>query len=528
MGGEAAVLWFKAGLGLMICLAVLAADKSRCSGFEIDLTDAADPALKEAVLFAFDRECVPFRNALQMQLLRSKWDGRGPVIHPGPSGTPDCDGISYYGTVLQTGGKIRLWYLANGTAPGEPDVLRICYAESEDGIHFTKPNLGLVSYGGHTENNIVDTGINDSIRACVVLYEPDDPDPNRRYKLFAEATDFRGCVAFSADGLKWTPSPLNPVTIPKFEPTGLVKRDGCYFVVGQTAGEQGGFRKRVLCALASYDFEHWTVATTMGFRRDAIAPHPLRKGYNMGKQVHLGAGLWDRGNVVIGLYGMWDGAEDDDDRRYLKMNLGLVITHDGLRFEEPIPDFQMIRNIEEGWTNDRPWGYPPRLAQGQGMAQAGDRTLAYYSHWGKGGSGQIWLALWERDRFGFLSPTTDPDEGQWMNDYAPPHCITCPIRLGEPGAHVYANVSGVSDSAYLTFELLDLQFRPIDGFTAEESIPVRKGGLRAPVKWRNNELIPDRFGPVRLRIVWDGIRREDARLFAVYVRDAESEYEDQH
>lgn len=451
-----------------------------------------------------------------MELLTSRWDDRGPVIEPGPPGSPDSTGISYYGTVLQVGGKIRLWYLANGDAPGEPDTLRICYAESEDGFHFVKPKLGLVRYGGNTENNIVDTGIEGRPMACVVLHEPDDPDPKRAYKLFVEGVECRGSVAFSEDGLRWRPSPRNPVTVP-FEPTGLLKRDGCYYVYGQTAGDRSGFRKRVLCVLASYDFENWTVATAMGFRRDTIPPHPVHKGYNTGKQVHIGAGMWDRGNVAIGLYGQWDGDPLDDDRRFMKMNLGLVVTHDGLCFEEPIPDFPMIRNIEEGWTSERPMGYPPRLAQGQGMAEVGGKTLAYYSHWGKGASGKIWAANWERDRFGFFAPTSDPEEGQWMNDRAAPHCISCPIRIGGRSARVFINASNLSEHGYLTVEVLDVRFQPLPGYAADHSTPLKNGGFRVPVKWGERESIEAAEGAVRLRINWHGIRPEDPKLYAVYV-----------
>ncbi len=31
----------------------------------------------------------------------------------------------------------------------------ICYAESRDGIHWTRPNLGLVEFNGSTDNNII-------------------------------------------------------------------------------------------------------------------------------------------------------------------------------------------------------------------------------------------------------------------------------------------------------------------------------------------------------------------------------------
>ena len=85
-----------------------------------------------------------------------------------------------------------MWYLAMGQRKLErgqaPGYWRpMCYAESDDGVHWTKPDLGLVEYNGGTRNNICLiegeprslTLVNDFLS---VLHEPDDPDPSRRYK----------------------------------------------------------------------------------------------------------------------------------------------------------------------------------------------------------------------------------------------------------------------------------------------------------------------------------------------------------
>lgn len=54
-----------------------------------------------------------------------------------------------------------------------------CYAESKDGVHWVKPNLGLVEFDGSTENNI----LYKNVHGTSVLYDPGDRDPKRRYKL---------------------------------------------------------------------------------------------------------------------------------------------------------------------------------------------------------------------------------------------------------------------------------------------------------------------------------------------------------
>ena len=70
---------------------------------------------------------------------------------------------SGYQSVLFADGKYRMYYRGGHYDKnyGVPDTTRsshpwvLCYAESEDGIHWTRPNLGLCAYNGSKENNIV-------------------------------------------------------------------------------------------------------------------------------------------------------------------------------------------------------------------------------------------------------------------------------------------------------------------------------------------------------------------------------------
>src|SRR5215204_3002696 len=59
--------------------------------------------------------------------------------------------ISFYTTVLDEEGKLRMWYICRDGA-NRPNV---AYAESRDGVTWTKPNLGLVDYQGSKNNNLV-------------------------------------------------------------------------------------------------------------------------------------------------------------------------------------------------------------------------------------------------------------------------------------------------------------------------------------------------------------------------------------
>jgi hypothetical protein len=418
-----------------------------------------------------------------------------------------------------------MWYLGKGDS--DDPQLRICYAISRDGFNWEKPELGFVDYNGNKKNNLVDLDWNGKVMSCCVLYEPEESDYDRRFKMFCEIESEtirnQGCVAFSPDGIRWEQSSRNPVTHTRIEPTGLIKRNGCYYIIGQNAGVDRAFQKRVLIVLASYDFENWTDAVIMGFRRDDLPPRPVLLDYQKGKQVHLGAGLWDRENTIIGLYGQWNAPTDTGDRREMRMDIGLLVSNDAMHYYEPIPDFKIIDTSEEGWTGSNPHGDPPRFAQGQGIVNVGDKTITYYSIWGRGGDNSIRSAYWKRDRLGYYSPTRTPIEGQtWINSVNP-HFISMPIKISQYGAKVFVNVSGLSDHSQITVEILNERFERLEGYTSSDFIPLKENsGFRIPIKWKQNDVIITKSELIRIRVNWDGLRLEDARIYAVYIENISS------
>ncbi len=119
-------------------------------------------------------------------------------------------------------GKYQLWYQSYaGKRAGDKKLeCVVCYAESDDGITFVKPELDLFPFKEHQTTNIVligNGGYGD--RYCnSVLVEPDEKDPNRRYKMayydWVKGSDheYPGlCVAFSPDGIHWTKHSEGPL-----------------------------------------------------------------------------------------------------------------------------------------------------------------------------------------------------------------------------------------------------------------------------------------------------------------------------
>jgi hypothetical protein len=482
------------------------------------LPSLPDPApLPGAVLFGFDNRAFPFQQHVQTHLIPAR---RPEIALPrGPAGSHD-EIVRFYGSVVRVDDTFHLWYFGGfGEEPGRQGYGHglqdcvLCYARSRDGLHWEKPDLGLVAFRGSTRNNIVDLPHPGFRPACAVLHDPDDPDPARRFKMAYEAPiegrpGQRFCVAFSPDGLRWTPSGRNPVG-PFFEMAGIAWWRGLYYVTGQASltGHRPLAARR-LCTFVSADFEHWSPCSAMGLERteDRFGPS-MAADQHQYEEVHLGATLWNRGNVLLGVYGQWHGHRSGD-RRLLTMDLGLALSHDALHFHEPIPDFRLVPAREQPGT---PAGAHPALMQGQGFEQVGDRTLFWYACWLGPNAAGVLAASWERDRLGMLQPFR-PDQAR---------AITCPIQALQGTVSVHANVSGLGPHSCLRIELLDQGFRPLTGFSGEDGAVVAEDGLRVPVRWPSGAALrPDRER-MRLGVRFEGVRPEDCRLHALYLGEGD-------
>ncbi|MCB1088206.1 MAG: hypothetical protein KDM63_14245 [Verrucomicrobiae bacterium] len=494
------------------------------------------PDVDEAVFFSFDDQAIPWRDNLAVTPVPAEKHPANPVLRRGPEGAPDHGHAILYGSVLKIDGKFRMWYLGMfeteikaGQAPGwwRP----MCYAESEDGVTWTKPELGLVEFNGNTRNNIclIESEVPSLAKVndfLSVIHEPDDPDPNRRYKCVYIAhppfEDVRGgrsaigpnerrwgafIAATSADGLRWKVVGDRPMNAgnERFEVSSLYRFGHFYYATGQlispwTWRMDGSDIGRVMLAYRSPDFAAWSRAKATAFARPGqLTSTPLK-----GQQTHMGAGMWNRGNVVVGLYGMWqDAPEKPEDGKYwnkgVAVDLGLILTDDGIHFREPIPDHRVISRGAEGeWDSIA-------LLQGHAFANEGDRTLMWYSHWDTGGKLQnmeIGLATMRRDGFAYLSRKV---EG------SPSHFVTAPFRTSGESV-VRINVDGVSELAPLTVELLDDSDRPVPGFSGDQSAKVSRSGTRTEVTW--SQPVPENRNLALKVSLPDG---GEARVYSLYV-----------
>jgi hypothetical protein len=129
-----------------------------------------------------------------------------------PPMTEPADKLEY-GTIIKDGDLFRL-YTRDGRDSkfdgDEPEVTRYC--ESRDGIHWTKPKLGLCEVDGSTENNI----ILHERWVCHNFSPFLDARPGvtkeKRFKALAGVHKGGGLVAFtSSDGVHWKKLQDQPV-----------------------------------------------------------------------------------------------------------------------------------------------------------------------------------------------------------------------------------------------------------------------------------------------------------------------------
>ncbi|MCC6507718.1 MAG: hypothetical protein IT423_01320 [Pirellulaceae bacterium] len=191
-----------------------------------------------------------------------------------------------YCTMLQDGSKMRVYYrgMPLGTLDGTNGEVT-CVAESEDGIHWTRPELNLFEVGGSKANNVVwanDAPYSHNFSPFIDT-RPDCPR-EQRYKALS-GLDTTGLVAFaSPDGLHWTKMRTAAV-VPKKAPfkfswmfdsqnvafwSASEKKYVCYFRIWN------GVRRIARCE--SQDFLNWSEPVLMEYETDG-RPSPIEELY---------------------------------------------------------------------------------------------------------------------------------------------------------------------------------------------------------------------------------------------------------
>ena len=423
--------------------------------------------------------------------------------------------ISLYGTVMfdPRVGKYRCWYSATESDDGVPDTPEApgtkeyyqCYAESDDGIAWTKPPVGQVRYGRHVKHNIV---IPDAHGFCV-LPTPDDPDPARRYRGLGGNT-----LGFSPDGLVWdihTSARKNWARAVRKNDTSscVVRWNGEYLAFVRYQGAEHAVEDaktgvtwrgvmRCVGICVSKDFVNWTPKKAV-FKTDARDGYPWTQPY--------GICVTPYGDVLIGLLPMIRLVPKKGNNSYGPMDVEMVVSRDGRNWSRVADRAVFMTSAKPGPQNERPWDmlvYP-----GTTMFVRDDKVHVYYRGTNiRHGEGKamakikasgIGLATLPADRFVALAPSTEGTEGVLQ---------TRPLRPA--GGDLLVNAE-LGDGGRMRVSLLDAAGAALDGFAAEDCRLVRRDGLRYRVVWGDGaqtRTIKDALarGPVAIRFALRGGR----------------------
>ncbi len=428
-------------------------------------------------------------------------------------------------------GLYQLWYqaFAGHTAQQRSHRCVVCYAESADGIHWQKPNLGLYAFHDEPATNIVllaNGGYSDRYSNAVVV-DPADPDPARRYKMayfdfsYAGDQEYPGLsVAFSPDGIHWTKHPAapllkaaygnlgdpvpyaddlnqpwaNPLAISDAIDVFWDPRQQCFVIYHKLwfDGPDGAmYWKHGMGRTQSEDFIHWSppqlILTSDEFDPPWVEFHHSPVFYY--------------NDCYFALLQILNRSENGG-----VMDCELAISRDGLHWQRPFRQpFFLPRNrageFDSGsiLTN----GTPVLL---------GDEFRFYYGGYSQGATGAddyslttgVGLATLARDRFVALRPLDQ--RGQ----------ITLkPLELAT-GHSLTVNANAQTGAIYV--ELLNAEGRRIPGFSRADAQPITGDDLRHDVRWRDRDLSHVPPGPVILRIYVEG-----ADLFALTLVQGDAE-----
>ncbi len=131
-----------------------------------------------------------------------------------------------YCTVFQDGDLYRMYYLIAHLGVGEKErrpepatnQILAAYAESRDGIHWVRPELGQFEFAGSKKNNILMwDGYDRRTEAFLVPFKDTNPDCKRgeRYKSLARGivpeTNLCLLALKSPDGIHWSRMSDKPV-----------------------------------------------------------------------------------------------------------------------------------------------------------------------------------------------------------------------------------------------------------------------------------------------------------------------------
>ena len=276
------------------------------------------------------------------------WYRHTDILEKAPEGMRDV--IAEDGTISR-----RSWI-------DKPGLFKALYATSKDGIHWEKPNLGIVEHNGSKNNNILPsgTGGKDILRRPALIKDYEEPDPSKKYKMaYVDQVQGQWSLeqAYSKDGVNWhmgagAPAHFEQPIVPHGAFFGWDPLNKLWVHFSKKLGKRrldidgrmtGGLQS--ICRSTSPDFEHW------GNTEEVITPQDSDPQFwSPGSHAILSAMLYTD-DLFIGISDTTPARSSEDVPPGLEDVIGshdpghfseLFYSRDGIQWHRAAPFFEFL------------------------------------------------------------------------------------------------------------------------------------------------------------------------------------------
>lgn len=454
--------------------------------------------------------------------------------------------VGSYNTIIREDDRLRLWYFTvlykhppdatpEDTYEGYkafflkyPYDQFLCYAESADGVHWEKPELGIYEFNGSRWNNIVlDPAGGRRYHGCCVFIDP-SAEPAARYKMWsplqalsspddavpAPADGMRRF--YSGDGIHWTmyqpDTPNPPGNYDSYNAVFYDVRLNRY--VGykrhwtEDFGDVPWTRYRAIYRWESPDFEQWTsmgelkltdaADESVNVDRKRPADAPIMDMYTQPVIQHpdnphlylmFPSPFWHWGEPT---WDMWHKGGFPD-----RLDVQLAVSRDGINWTRAGARHPLLRPGPTGKADSACVYVFPHLVtfDDETWLYYGATTTKHGDSWWRCRGG-IFRARLRRDGFGSADAS-----------YQGGQLVTAPLQFSGNTLELNADTSA---GGVVRLEILDETMRPVKGFELTDADELNGNDLRMKVTWNNSTNVESLAGKaVRLRFVM-----RDTRLYA--------------
>lgn len=395
-------------------------------------------------------------------------------------------GVSYMVT-FRDGDVFRAWYRVDAAAFGKGKRRAMtAYAESDDGIHWRKPKLGIIDFDGSKDNNLVWDGA----AGNMAPFRDDNPacKPDERYKAVVRGADLYALV--SPDGLHWKLADEGPILTDRpFDSHNIAFWDS---VTEQYVAYTRGIRTDGTLGQAMQSrFKNgvrWVRRSTSDDFRTWTQPVSIKTGDAPREEFYTNATIrYERAPDYLLMFPSRF-ASAREPKPGWKFGPGVndivfLSSRDGLQFDRTFLQAFIRPGLDEGNWHER------SLYMERGILQTSPTELSLYC-----------MQNWRLPTVHIRRYTLRPDGFVSIQaDYQPGELLTKPFRF--QGNELRLNYSA-SAVGWLKIETQDVGGKPIDGLTLEDCPEIIGDKLDATVRWKSTHDVSPLAGKsVRLRFV---------------------------